>query len=349
VEDKVVKFPDKERHQIYLEPEGRDTLEVYLNGLSMSLPEDVQAEVVRSLPGLVRAEIMRPAYAIEYDFVPPHQIQPTLETKPVQGLFLAGQINGTTGYEEAAAQGLMAGINAALTVKGQQPLVLDRSRAYIGVLIDDLVTKDIREPYRVFTSLAEYRLLLRQDNADLRLSELGREIGLLPDDAYARFEARREAIESERNRLRQVKVTPSEKVQEALRRAGSSELDKPASLADLLRRPELDYGFVEAVAPPPGELPSDVRESVETEMMYEGYIRRQEVQVARFRDLEKKILPQQLDYASVPALSHRAVEKLSTIRPRSLGQASRIPEVTASDITVLMIHLRKREGTPDSD
>ena len=242
----------------------------------------------------------------------------------------------------------MAGINAALTVRGEQPLVLGRSRAYIGVLIDDLVTKDIQEPYRVFTSLAEYRLLLRQDNADLRLAELGHRIGLLPDAAHARFEARRRAIETESIRLRQVKVTPSERVQEALRSAGSSELNKPVSLADLLRRPELDYGFVEAVAPPPRELPPHVRESVETEMKYEGYIRRQEVQVARFRDLEKKILPRDVDYASVPALSHRAIEKLSRIRPRSLGQASRIPEVTASDISVLMIHLRKREGTPDS-
>ncbi len=344
VEDKIVKFPDKEQHQIFLEPEGYNTLEVYLNGLSMSLPEEVQIEVVRSIPGLEKAEVMRPAYAVEYDYVPPTQILPTLETKPIRGLFFAGQINGTTGYEEAAGQGIMAGINAALQIKAEAPLILDRSRAYIGVLIDDLVTKGVDEPYRMFTSLAEYRLLLRQDNADLRLMELGRRIGLIPDDLYARFNARKAAINAEHQRLQQVKITPSEQVQEQLRKADSVKLNKPAALADLLRRPELDYRFVEAVSPPPQPLSEDVRESVEIETKYEGYIRRQEAQVARFRDLEKKVIPQDIDYTTLPVISREAAEKLSKVRPRSLGQASRIPGVSPADISALMVLLKARQA-----
>ena len=344
VEDKIVKFPEKEQHQVFLEPEGYNTLEVYLNGLSMSLPEEVQIEVVRSIPGLEKAQVMRPAYAVEYDYVPPTQILPTLETKPIRGLFFAGQINGTTGYEEAAAQGIMAGINAALQVKGEHALLLDRSQAYIGVLIDDLVTKGTDEPYRMFTSLAEYRLLLRQDNADLRLTELGRRVGLVPDGLYARFKARKAAVEAERRRLQQVKITPSEHVQEHLRQADSSALNKPMPLADLLRRPELDYRFVEAVAPPPQDVPEDVRESVEIEMKYEGYIQRQKAQVARFRDMEKKAIPEDIDYTTLPVISREAAEKLRRVRPRSLGQASRIPGVSPADISALMVVLKARQG-----
>ncbi|MDA0748827.1 MAG: tRNA uridine-5-carboxymethylaminomethyl(34) synthesis enzyme MnmG [bacterium] len=344
VEDKVVKFPTKEQHQIFLEPEGYNTQEIYLNGLSMSLPEEVQIQVVRTLPGLENAEIMRPAYAVEYDYVPPTQILPTLETKPIRGLFFAGQINGTTGYEEAAGQGLVAGINAVLNVRGEDPLVLDRSQAYVGVLIDDLTTKGTDEPYRMFTSLAEYRLLLRQDNADLRLTERGREIGLVSDSAYARFKRRKAAIVQERKRLEQIKITPNERVQEYLRGSGTSPITQGTTLVDLLRRPELDYRFVEAVAPSADPIPWDVAESVEIELKYEGYIRRQEEQVARFQDMEQKPLPEDLDYKELPVISNEAAEKLARIRPRSLGQASRIPGVSPADISALMILLKGRRG-----
>ena len=341
VEDKIVKFPDQARHTIFLEPEGYDTLEVYLNGLSMSLPEEVQLNVVRSIPGLHNADIMRPAYAIEYDYVPPTQIQPTLETKPIGGLYFAGQINGTTGYEEAAAQGVMAGINAALSVREEAPLVLDRSLAYIGVLIDDLVTKGADEPYRMFTSLAEYRLLLRQDNADLRLTELGRRVGLVGDDAYDRFSRRRASIERERARIERERLAPSEALRAYLGAAGSSEVSQATSPADLIRRPELDYGVVARFCPPRFALTEDEKESVEIEVKYEGYIKRQEAQVARFRGLEHRRIPESLDYGSVSALSREAAEKFSRIRPRSLGQASRIPGVSPADISVLMVILKQ--------
>jgi tRNA uridine 5-carboxymethylaminomethyl modification enzyme len=342
VEDKIVKFPDQERHTIFLEPEGYDTLEVYLNGLSMSLPEEVQLNVVRSIPGLRNAEIMRPAYAIEYDYVPPTQIRPTLETKPIVGLYFAGQINGTTGYEEAAAQGVMAGINAALSVRGEAPLVLDRSLAYIGVLIDDLVTKGADEPYRMFTSLAEYRLLLRQDNADLRLTGLGRRVGLVGDDAYDRFSRRRASIKRERARIERERLAPSEALRAYLGAADSSVVSQPVSPADLIRRPELDYGVVARFCPARFALTDDEKESVEIEVKYEGYIKRQEAQVARFRGLEHRRIPESLDYGSVPALSREAAEKFSRVRPRSLGQASRIPGVSPADISVLMVILKQR-------
>jgi tRNA uridine 5-carboxymethylaminomethyl modification enzyme len=308
----------------------------------MSLPEEIQTEVVRSIPGLENAEVMRPAYAVEYDYVPPTQIQATLETKPIKGLFFAGQINGTTGYEEAAGQGMMAGINAALQVRGEDPVTLDRSEAYVGVLIDDLTTKGTDEPYRMFTSLAEYRLLLRQDNADLRLTELGRRIGLVTDDAYAAFTLRKTAIQNECERLRQVKVSPTERVQEHLRKAKTSSLTQAATLLDLLRRPELDYGFVKAIAPANPPLPEDVWRSAEIQVKYEGYIQRQEAQVARFQDLEKKLLPQNMGYTELPVISRQAAEKLDRVKPRSLGQASRIPGVSPADISALVILLKNR-------
>ena len=342
IEDKVVRFADRRKHQLFVEPEGYDTLEVYLNGLSMSLPEDVQVEVVRSVPGLEKAEIMRPGYAVEYDYVPPTQILPTLETKPVRGLYFAGQINGTTGYEEAAGQGLMAGVNAALRVRNEDALVLDRAQAYIGVLIDDLTTKGTDEPYRMFTSLAEYRLLLRHDNADLRLTEIGRKTGLVSDSAYNSFRHRAEAIAAEQRRLKSVSVKPSSRVQQYLREAGTTPLAQAAPLVDLLRRPQIDYRFVQEVAPPPAPLPPDVCQSVEVELKYEGYIRRQETQVARFQDLEARRLPENINYLDLPAISREAAEKLSRVRPRSLGQASRIPGVSPADISALLVILRAR-------
>jgi tRNA uridine 5-carboxymethylaminomethyl modification enzyme len=343
IEDKVVKFPEKERHHIFLEPEGRSTLEVYLNGLSMSLPEDVQLEVVRSLPGLERAEIMRAAYAVEYDYIPPTQTEVSLESRFVRNLFLAGQINGTTGYEEAGAQGMMAGINAALRVRGEEPFILNRSQAYIGVLVDDLVTKGITEPYRMFTSLAEYRLLLREDNADLRLMEYGHRFGLIPDEAYRRMVMKREQTRREIERLSTVQVTPTERVQEILRRIGSAELTKPVTLADLLRRPEVSYSDVKEVAPPERPFVPGVEEQVEVEIKYEGYIRRQDVQVEQFKKLEAWKIPEDFTYDSLSVLAREAKEQLTRVRPRSLGQASRIPGVSPADISVLMVLLKARQ------
>ena len=324
IEDKVVRFADREQHQIFLEPEGRNTLEYYCNGISTSLPRDVQEAVIALIPGLERAEIMRFGYAVEYDYAPPVQLLPTLQTKLVPGLFFAGQINGTTGYEEAAAQGLIAGINAALSVKGEAPLVLDRSRAYIGVLIDDLVTRGVDEPYRMFTSRAEYRLALRHDNADLRLTELGRRVGLVDERRWARFEARREAID----RLRAVLTTS--------RVQGDT-------LYQVLRRPSTSWESLLALDPGLGDHPfaEDVIEQITIEAKYDGYIGRQIEQIERFRRLEHKQLPHDLDYRSIAQLRAEAREKFERIRPISLGQAGRISGISPSDIATLLIHLKR--------
>ena len=337
IEDKVVRFADKDRHQVFVEPEGRDTDEIYLNGISASLPEDVQVDMVRSIKGLENAEIMRFAYAVEYDFAPATQLYPTLETKQVENLYFAGQLNGTTGYEEAAAQGLMAGINAALKVRGEEPLILDRSQAYIGVLLDDLVTKDIREPYRMFTSRAEYRLELREDNADLRLMELGRQINLVGDDAYERFQIKRKLVEQEKNRLEQTRLKPSLEVQALLKSVGIGEIGQPASLAELLKRPEIHYAQIKQLARSAQPLPRAVEEQVEIQIKYEGYIHRQTVQIQQFKKMEHFRIPDDFDYASVHNLKTEACEQLAKIRPISVGQASRIPGVSPADISILMV------------
>jgi tRNA uridine 5-carboxymethylaminomethyl modification enzyme len=348
IEDKVVKFADKEHHQIFLEPEGRRTQEIYLNGLSMSLPEAVQIEVVRSVPGLERAEILRPAYAVEYDYVPPTQTTASLETKFVDGLFFAGQINGTTGYEEAAGQGILAGINAVLKGRGEEPLILDRSEAYIGVLVDDLVTKGTQEPYRMFTSRAEYRLLLREDNADIRLTEYGRRIGLVSDDAYRRYCRKRAQIESELARFRAVRATPTLRVQELLRELGTTALSGGVSLAELLRRPEMTIDRLLELFPPPEPLERGVSDEVEQTIKYDGYISRQNAQIAQFRKLEDWLVPTDFDYSQVTGITREAREKLSQIQPRSLGQASRISGVSPADISVLMVILKgRRERSPN--
>ena len=342
IEDKVVRFADKDRHQVFVEPEGRDTDEIYLNGISACLPEDVQVDMVHSIRGLEDAEIVRFGYAVEYDFAPATQLQPTLETKRVENLYFAGQLNGTTGYEEAAAQGLMAGINAALKVRGDEPLVLDRSQAYTGVLIDDLVTMDIREPYRVFTSRAEYRLELREDNADLRLTEIGSQLGLVDDEAYQRFQTKRELIKEELARLSQTIVKPTPDTLARLEEAGITQFDKPTSLMDLLKRPEIGYRQIKQLSPPPRELPGAVEEQSEIQIKYEGYIRRQVVQIGQFKKLENFRIPGDFDYENARGLKTEAQEKLAKIRPTSVGQASRIPGVTPADISILMVLIHQK-------
>ena len=342
IEDKVVRFADKDRHQVFVEPEGRDTDEIYLNGISACLPEDVQVDMVHSIRGLEDAEIVRFGYAVEYDFAPATQLQPTLETKRVENLYFAGQLNGTTGYEEAAAQGLMAGINAALKVRGDEPLVLDRSQAYTGVLIDDLVTMDIREPYRVFTSRAEYRLELREDNADLRLTEIGSQLGLVDDEAYQRFQTKRELIKEELARLSQTIVKPTPDTLARLEEAGITQFDKPTSLMDLLKRPEIGYRQIKQLSPPPRELPGAVEEQSEIQIKYEGYIRRQVVQIGQFKKLENFRIPDDFDYENARGLKTEAQEKLAKIRPTSVGQASRIPGVTPADISILMVLIHQK-------
>ena len=340
IEDKVVKFPEKERHQLFVEPEGRSTNEVYLSGMSSSLPEDVQYALYHTIPGLEHAKIVRNAYAIEYDCINPRQVKHSLEFKEIEGLFSAGQFNGSSGYEEAAAQGLIAGINASMKILGKEPLVLDRSQAYIGVLIDDLVTKENTEPYRMMTSRAEYRLLLRQDNADLRLTEYGYRVGLVPRERAEKVCLKKQRIDAEIERLQGVKVGASRSVQMVLETLGSAPLDKGSSLAELIKRPELDYKKTAALDPQRPPLPDDVIEQVDINLKYEGYIRRQERQVEQFKKTENKKLPADLDYETISGLRLEARKKLNQYKPVSVGQASRISGVSPADISVLLIYLR---------
>lgn len=340
IEDKVIKFPDKTRHQIFIEPEGENTNEMYMGGMSSSLPEDVQYDMIHSMRGLENAKIVRNAYAIEYDCINAIELKPTLEFKSISGLYGAGQINGSSGYEEAAAQGLMAGINAALKILNREPLILDRSQAYIGVLIDDLVTKETFEPYRMMTSRAEYRLLLRQDNADLRLTAIGHEIGLIDDDRYKSFLNKKNQIESEITRLNTTMVGAGKKIQSFLSEKGSTGLKTAASLAELIRRPELSYEAICDIDDERPELPDDVIEQVNISIKYEGYIQRQNSQVLQFKKLENKRIPESIDYEEVSNLRMEARQKLSKIRPENIGQASRISGVSPADISVLLVYLK---------
>jgi len=344
IEDKVVRFADKERHQIFLEPEGYETIEVYPNGLSTSLPLDVQIEMVRSIAGLEQAEIMRPGYAIEYDYVEPTQLYPSLETKLVRGLFHAGQINGTTGYEEAAAQGIMAGINAVLSLRGEEPLILSRDQAYIGVLIDDLVTKGTDgEPYRMFTSRAEYRLLLREDNADLRLTEIGHRIGLASRESYERTQEKKRRITELMTLLEKTILNPIDEVSHKLESMSSAPLRSPSSLVQILRRPEISFSHLVALSPELAQVASDLALQVEVEVKYAGYVQRQLEGVERFKRMERLRLPQDIDYTTVQGLSHEVREKLVRVRPRSLGQASRIAGITPAAISLLSVYLKKHK------
>ncbi|EGL18207.1 MULTISPECIES: tRNA uridine-5-carboxymethylaminomethyl(34) synthesis enzyme MnmG [unclassified Paenibacillus] len=339
IEDKIVRFADKPKHQIFLEPEGRNTSEYYVQGLSTSMPEDVQLKILRSITGLEKVEMMRTGYAIEYDAVVPTQLKPTLETKQVEGLFTAGQINGTSGYEEAAGQGIMAGINAACKVQGKDPVILDRSEGYIGVLIDDLVTKGTPEPYRLLTSRAEYRLLLRHDNADLRLTPIGHKIGLIPEERYQRFMEKKEQIEQELQRLKTTKVRPEPHVQAILEEAGTVLLNNAVDLLTLLKRPEINYSHIEGMLPLPVELSDEVKEQAEIQVKYAGYIEKQLAQVERLKKMEKKKIPDDIIYEDIHGIATEAKQKLAKIRPVSIGQASRISGVTPADISILLVYL----------
>jgi len=342
IEDKVMRFAHKERHQVFLEPEGYDTVEIYANGISTSLPADVQTEMVRSIKGLENAEIMRHGYAIEYDFVPPTQLKPTLETKLIEGLFHAGQINGTSGYEEAAAQGIIAGINAALKIHEREPVVINRAEAYIGVLIDDLVTKGTQEPYRMFTSRAEYRLMLRHDNADARLTEKGHQIGLISHERYKDFEEKRETIEREKTRLKKTRVSSPELQDKQFGEISTAEILPETTLSQLLQRPEMDYETLAGTAPPEKPLGKEIKQAVEIEIKYAGYIKQQIQLIEKYKNMESKQIPRDFDYTSLSGLSREVTEKLLSVRPLSLGQASRIPGITPAAISILAIALSKR-------
>ncbi|HOQ36806.1 MAG TPA: tRNA uridine-5-carboxymethylaminomethyl(34) synthesis enzyme MnmG [Acetivibrio sp.] len=345
IEDKIVRFKDKESHQVFVEPMGLNTQEMYLQGMSTSLPEDVQIEMIKTLPGLENASVMRSAYAIEYDCIDSTQLKLSLELQNVEGLFFAGQVNGTSGYEEAAAQGIIAGINAAMKIKGKEPLILDRSQAYIGVLIDDIVTKGTREPYRMMTSRSEYRLLLRQDNADLRLTPIGYKIGLISEERYRKFEEKRRLIDEEIERVKKVNIPPSEKVNKFLKSKGSTTIKTGVKLADLLRRPELDYDSLEEIDEGRPSLSYEVREQVSISVKYEGYIKRQLEQVEQFKKLEGRKLDKNINYDEIKGLRLEARQKLNKIKPESVGQASRISGVSPADISVLLVYLeQKRRG-----
>ncbi|MBC6118323.1 tRNA uridine-5-carboxymethylaminomethyl(34) synthesis enzyme MnmG [Listeria innocua] len=341
IEDKIVRFSDKPRHQIFLEPEGKNTEEVYVQGLSTSLPEEVQREMLRTIPGLENVEMIRVGYAIEYDAVMPDQLWPSLETKLVEGLFTAGQINGTSGYEEAAGQGLMAGINAARKVFEKEPVILGRDQAYIGVLIDDLVTKGTEEPYRLLTSRAEYRLLLRHDNADLRLTEIGHEIGLISDERYERFLAKQSAIEAEKERLQKTRIKPTAEVQAMLKEIGSGELKDGILAADLLRRPEITYDKIAQIVSRETFVTDEIAEQVEIQIKYEGYIQKSNLQVEKMKRMEDKKIPENIDYDAISGLATEALEKLKKIEPLSIAQASRISGVNPADISILLVYIEQ--------
>ncbi len=341
IEDKVVKFADKNRHQVFIEPEGMDTDEMYIGGMSSSLPEDVQIAMYHSVPGLEHAQIVRNAYAIEYDCIDARQLKLSLEFKKISGLFSAGQFNGSSGYEEAAAQGLIAGINAARKIQGKEPLVLDRSQAYIGVLIDDLVTKENHEPYRMMTSRAEYRLLLRQDNADMRLTEIGYKIGTIDENRYKKLLKKKEDVKAEIERVEETHIGANAVVQKCLEKLGSTELKSSATLAELIRRPELSYEALKELDPKRPRLPDSVCEQVNIYIKYEGYLQRQMKQVEQFKKLEQKKIPEDLDYDSVPSLRIEARQKLKQYQPASIGQASRLAGVSPADVSVLLIYLEK--------
>ncbi|PDM39472.1 MULTISPECIES: tRNA uridine-5-carboxymethylaminomethyl(34) synthesis enzyme MnmG [unclassified Geobacillus] len=341
IEDKIVRFHDKPRHQIFLEPEGRETEEVYVQGLSTSLPEHIQRQLLTTIPGLEKAQLMRAGYAIEYDAIVPTQLWPTLETKLVKNLYTAGQINGTSGYEEAAGQGIIAGINAAHRALGKEEIILSRSDAYIGVLIDDLVTKGTNEPYRLLTSRAEYRLLLRHDNADLRLTELGYKIGLISEERYQKFLAKKEAIEREKKRLKSYIIKPTKEVQDVIRQAGGSELKDGIRAADLLRRPEMTYEHIKQLAPAEEEISPEVAEQVEIQIKYEGYIQKSLQQVERLKKMENKKIPEDIDYDAIHGLATEARQKLKQVRPLSIAQASRISGVNPADISILLVYLEQ--------